>query len=146
MCHIMSINDNRSSAHCRHNRRRPLAPSLGNASVLIARLSTLFRRTPSNINEATGLRQRPRGSIFSRSSPRVANVAPVRDRQVCLYLIDFQPPGSSDFCANTVCYSAAADNTNTAATRPITRPSSVAIIAIPAYCCLDAHDISGSWY
>ncbi|KAG1862764.1 quinon protein alcohol dehydrogenase-like superfamily [Suillus subalutaceus] len=86
--HSSATNGNRSSTHPRHNsrHRRPLAPSFGNASVLIAHLSTLFRRTPSNIHEATELQQRPRRSVFSR----VVEVAATRDKRTLV-----QPHGQS---------------------------------------------------
>ncbi|KAG2110101.1 hypothetical protein DEU56DRAFT_905606 [Suillus clintonianus] len=74
MCEMVFINKIRSSA-----RRRPLAHSSRN--TLLRGLSTLFRRSPSNINQATELQQRPRRSIFSHSSPRVVEVAAVRDKK-----------------------------------------------------------------
>ncbi|KAG2125812.1 WD40-repeat-containing domain protein [Suillus clintonianus] len=60
-------------------RRRPLAHSSRN--TLFRGLSTLFRRSPFNINQATELQQRPRRSIFSHGGPHVVKVAAVRDKQ-----------------------------------------------------------------
>lgn len=52
-----------------------------NPIVLLGRLSSLFRRSHPNTNEATELQRRPRRSIFSPHGPRVVTVAAVQDRK-----------------------------------------------------------------
>jgi hypothetical protein len=54
--------------------------------ALISQLSSLFRSQPqphTNSDEETALSQRP-------SRPQVVEVAAVRDKQVCLYLVRVQ--------------------------------------------------------
>jgi hypothetical protein len=62
----------------------PTTPLSSRPYALISRLSSLFRSQPhTNSNEEIALSQCP-------SRPRVVEVAAVRDKQVCLYLVRLQ--------------------------------------------------------
>jgi hypothetical protein len=62
----------------------PTTPLSSRPYALISRLSSLFHRQPhTNSDEEIALSQYP-------SRPRVVEVAAVRDKQVCLYLVRLQ--------------------------------------------------------
>ncbi|KAG2125797.1 hypothetical protein DEU56DRAFT_983108 [Suillus clintonianus] len=103
--------------------------------MLLRGLLTFFRRSPSNINQATELQQRPRRSIFSHSSPRVVEVAAVRDKQA-LYVAppqakktQAQPQGQAQSSSSQS--QPAAASTSTAPPAPAPTPAPDTTTAIP---------------
>jgi hypothetical protein len=97
------------STHSRSSARRRRAPAHSPTSrpySFLGRFSSFVHRSQPNTDEPTELQQGPMPSIPLHDGPRVVEVAAIRDKEVCLAVVFFQPLKSSD-SVDIVCCSEA---------------------------------------